>query len=405
MCKYKGIRWIFSGSLICKQLIDFQCINAIYYVKLIFRTLTVILQQMLQLQNISLTFFKNYTNQKFAFGKRIVGICGKNGIGKTNLLDAIYYCCFTKSYFSSVDSVNIGFGNTGFRIEANVSKNNSLQNIVCIHRGNKKELLLNEVPYDKISKHIGVFTAVMIAPDDIEIINGSGELRRKYIDAILCQADAEYLRQLMDYNKIIQQRNSLLKQAAANGYVDDMLLNTFDEQLSAPANYVFAKRKSLMEELRPKVEDFYQHISGGDEKIYLEYQSSLIEISFDKILKQNRERDRVLQRTTSGIHKDDIKFELHNQPFKSIASQGQKKSLLFSLKLAEYELLKSVKGFAPMLLLDDVFEKLDDGRMNKLLHWVCCKNTGQVFITDTHKDRLQAAFQALDVGYEIIELG
>jgi len=360
---------------------------------------------MLQLRHISLTQFKNYDFTSFDFDARVIGICGLNGKGKTNLLDAIYYCCFTKSYFSNTDLLNVGFGKDGFRLEARFNNNGMSQKLVCINRGgSKKELYLNEVLYEKLTHHIGLMPAVMIAPDDIDIITGGGEGRRKLVDAILCQLDAVYLQQLIIYNKVLAQRNSLLKQFAERGSYDEALLEIINEQLAVPGKYVFHKRQLFAAEFVSLVQNFYKQIADNQELIKISYESKLLRYPFEELLLQNLERDRYLQRTNAGIHKDDWLFELNTQPFKNIASQGQRKSLLFALKLAEYEIIKTNKGFAPILLLDDVFEKLDENRMKNLLHWVCNENEGQVFITDTHKERLQFAFEQLQVNGQIIEL-
>ncbi len=360
---------------------------------------------MLSLQKISLTHFKNYDFSAFDFTEKVVGICGLNGLGKTNLLDAIYYCCFTKSYFTNTDQLNIGFDKEGFRLEARFEKNDQPQKVICIHRGTgKKEFSLNDAGYDKVSKHIGILPSVMIAPDDVEIIIGGSEGRRKYIDTILCQLDADYLQQLMVYNKVLQQRNSLLKRFAEQGSWDNALLDIINMQLSAPGKYVFEKRSSFIAELKPIVQDLYHRLAGNAEVININYESQLISESFGQLFSRNIEKDRILQRTNGGIHKDDLKFELNGQIFRSIASQGQRKSLLFALKLAEYQLIKKYKGFSPILLLDDVFEKLDDVRMRQLLHWVCNENAGQVFITDTHRERLEGSLKGLGMGFQIVEL-
>jgi DNA replication and repair protein RecF len=360
---------------------------------------------MLRLSKISLTLFKNYDFRSFDFSARVMGICGLNGKGKTNLLDAVYYCCFTKSYFTSSDQLNTSFGKEGFRLEALFENGETAQKVVCINReAVKKEFFLNDVPYEKLSRHIGLLPAVMIAPDDIEIITGGSEGRRKMMDTILCQLDAGYLQQLMQYNRVLLQRNSLLKQFAERGTKDETLLQVLDNQLTEPGNAVFEKRKEFTTEFIPLVRQFYQQIAENDETIRIGYESRLQQFSFNELLIKNRERDGYLQRTNAGPHKDDLLFELNSQPFKSIASQGQRKSLLFALKLAEYQVIKNHKGFAPLLLLDDVFEKLDENRMKNLLHWVCNENDGQVFITDTHKERLQSAFKQLNVAGQIIEL-
>jgi len=360
---------------------------------------------MLRLSKISLTHFKNYEFDTFDFTTRVTGICGLNGMGKTNLLDAIYYCCFTKSYFTGSDQLAVGFGKEGFRLEGSFANEQDALKVVCINRGTgKKEFYLNDVPYEKLSKHIGLLPTVMIAPDDIEVITGGSEERRKLIDAIICQLDAEYLQQLMIYNKVLQQRNSLLKQFAERGSNDEALLQVMDQQLVLPGNYVFKKRNQFTRQLIPLVQDFYKQIAEKEEQVRITYESKLSQQPFEQLLIQHRDRDRYLQRTNAGIHKDDITFELNGQAFKTIASQGQRKSLLFAIKLAEYEVMRMGKGFAPLLLLDDVFEKLDDNRMKNLLHWVCNKNEGQVFITDTHRERLEKAFEQLQVKGQIIEL-
>lgn len=361
---------------------------------------------MLRLSKIALTHFKNYDFISFDFTSRVVGICGLNGKGKTNLLDAIYYCCFTKSYFTSGDQLNIGFGKDGFRLEGNFANETTALKVVAINRGTgKKEFYLNDVPYEKLSKHIGLLPTVMIAPDDIDIITGGSEERRKLIDAIICQLDAEYLQQLMTYNRVLLQRNSLLKQFAEKGSNDEALLQILDDQLITPGNYVFEKRKQFTQQMIPLVQNFYNQIAENEEQVRISYESKLFQQSFGQLLLQNRDRDRFLQRTNAGIHKDDLLFGLNDHSFKSIASQGQRKSLLFAIKLAEYEVMRLGKGFAPLLLLDDVFEKLDDNRMNNLLNWVCNQNEGQVFITDTHRERLENAFKVLGVDGQVIELG
>ncbi|MBL0056784.1 MAG: DNA replication and repair protein RecF [Chitinophagaceae bacterium] len=360
---------------------------------------------MLFLEKITLTQYKNYGFSVFPFTERIVGICGLNGVGKTNLLDAIYYCCFTRSYFSKSDQLNIQFSQEGFRLEADLNPLTDPKKLVCILRGQgKKELLVNEAPYEKLSQHIGRFPAVMIAPDDIELITGGSEERRRFMDTVLSQMDADYLQQLIIYNKVLLQRNSALKRFAELGKTDWALLDVLDEQLILPGNLIYEKRKRFSAELIPLANSFYSQIADPEERVSLVYESPLHNSSFEGLLHQFREKDFLLQRTNSGIHKDEIVMELNGQPFRSTASQGQRKSLLFALRLAEFELLKKSKGFPPLLLLDDVFEKLDDNRMKNLLRWVCIENQGQVFITDTHRDRLEEVFHTMEVGFQIVEL-
>ncbi|MEO8860899.1 MAG: DNA replication and repair protein RecF [Ginsengibacter sp.] len=358
---------------------------------------------------ITLTGYKNYQSQIFHFDKRIVGICGLNGKGKTNLLDAINYLCFTKSYFSKSDALNIYFGAEGFRLEAEMRHGQNgqekLSRIVCIYRSTlKKEFYLDDIAYDKFSHHIGKFPCVMIAPDDIEMITGGSEERRKFLDTLISQVDAEYLRQLIIYSKVLQQRNSYLKNESFQSNFDAQLLDTLDEQLVSPGKYIHNTRQQFCEKLIPLVQKFYQEISGNDEVISLTYASHLNENNFEKLLKNYRQKDMLSQRTNTGIHKDDLIFLLHDNTFKTLASQGQRKSLLFACKLAEFEILSNIKGMPPLLLLDDVFEKLDELRMKNLLQYVCKKNAGQVFITDTHRERLENALAEFNGEVQIIEL-
>jgi DNA replication and repair protein RecF len=354
-----------------------------------------------RLSGITITQFKNYDIASFNFTERVIGICGSNGRGKTNLLDAIYYLCFTKSYFTKTDALNVQFNKEGFRLEGKMDEHR----IVCIHRGTgKKEFYLDDVEYTKFSAHIGRFPAVMVAPDDVELITGGSEERRRYIDTLLSQVDTAYLQQLILYNKVLQQRNSLLKRFADTGNTDWQLLEVVDDQLIQPGNYIYQMRKDITAALIPLVQQFYKQIANNDELVTLQYESQLNENDFHALMNQCRQKDFVLQRSNGGIHKDDISIQLNGQVFKSTASQGQRKSLLFALKLAEFEILKKNKGAAPLLLLDDVFEKLDDSRMQQLLSWVCTQNDGQVFITDTHKDRLEEAFTNLNTAYQVIEL-
>lgn len=357
---------------------------------------------------ISLTGYKNYQNKTFHFTGRIVGICGQNGKGKTNLLDAINYLCFTKSYFSGTDLLNVNFGGDGFRLVGELATDIPEENahkIVCVYRsGGKKEFFLDDIPYEKFSHHIGKFPCVMIAPDDIEMITGGSETRRKFIDTLISQIDPDYLQQLIIYNKILLQRNSFLKNEAGKNSFNFSLLDVLDNQLIAPAEYIFTVRKKFFNELFPLIRDFYNTIAGGKESVALQYQSQLHEESFANLLISYRQKDRLLQRTNVGIHKDDLIFLLDETNFKTIASQGQRKSLLFACKLAQFETLKRIKGFPPTLLLDDVFEKLDEIRMENLLRYVCQENKGQVFITDTHESRLRDSLSKFKDEVQVIHL-
>ena len=361
---------------------------------------------MLRLNNIFLTQFKNYALQSFSFTQRVVGISGLNGKGKTNLLDAIYYLCFTKSYFSKNDFQSVQFLSDGFRVTGDFSEQEEREHkVVCVYRnGGKKELYIDDSPYEKFSQHIGKFPCVMVAPDDVEMISGVSEGRRKFMDTIISQLDPIYLQQLIVYNKVLLQRNSLLKKFAEQGNEDWSLLDVLDVQLVQPGIEIFKKRKAFADNLVPLVNKFYSQIAANEESVSLNYESILHNNSLSSLLVINREKDVILQRTSAGIHKDDLVALLNGRPFKNTASQGQRKSLLFALKLSEFEVLKNAKGFAPLLLLDDVFEKLDETRMKNLLEWVCINNEGQVFITDTHLDRLTSSLELFGKEVQIIDL-
>jgi DNA replication and repair protein RecF len=360
---------------------------------------------MLDLQSISLLQFKNYTNQSFEFTERIVGICGNNGVGKTNLLDAIHYLCFIKSYFSRLDANNVQQGKDGFRIEGNFLLQDKPEKTTCILRETgRKEFAVNSRAYDKFSQHIGRYPCVVIAPDDVILITGGSEERRKFFDSLLSQLDAEYLRHLITYTKVLQQRNSLLRSFAEAGIGDVSLLDVLDEQLIKPGDYIFNKRKEFFISFLPQAKHLYNEIAMQPEDVTLLYESQLLQASFAELLQATHQKDTFAGRTTAGIHRDDLEITLGNQLFRNIASQGQRKSLLFALKLAEMEVLKKEKGFAPLLLLDDVFEKLDESRISNLLKKVCIENEGQVFITDTNEERLRQHLDALEVQYQLMKL-
>lgn len=349
--------------------------------------------------------FKNYLQQQFHFTEQIVGICGRNGVGKTNLLDAIHYLCFTKSYFTR-DALATLYGQQGFRIEGHLKINDKDEKAVCIFRENgKKEFSVDDDFYSKFSKHIGRYPCVVIAPDDVQLIIGNSDDRRKFIDTLLSQLDNTYLQSLINYTKILQQRNSFLRNYSEGfGNKDLSVLDVLDQQLSKEGNYIFEKRRTFLLSFLPVVKKLYNEIAQQYEPVNLFYESELQTASLDELLKHNRNKDLLIQRTSVGVHRDDLVFSLGEQPFKSIASQGQRKSLLFALKLAEVEALKEEKKRPPVLLLDDVFEKLDEERINNLLVQVTAENDGQIFITDTNCKRLKAQLEKLEKPFQLIEL-
>ncbi len=360
---------------------------------------------MLSLLSLNLIQFRNYIQKEFEFKTRIVGIVGANGTGKTNILDAIYYLSFTKSYFNRPDAQNVHHACQGMRIGGHFNKDGQSFPISCILRETgKKEFYYNEQLYGKFSEHIGKIPSVMIAPDDVQIITGTSEERRKLIDSLLSQIDAEYLKLLIQYNKVVQQRNSLLKWSAEQGQLDEVLLSTLNDQLVQFGTPIYQKRKTLLLEWLPMIHDLYQELAGNADAIKIDYQSLLHTQPLGSLLKDALAKDKAIQRTSVGIHKDDLIITIQGQSFKQEASQGQRKSLLFAIRLAEWTLLKKAKGFSPILLMDDIFEKLDEQRMAHLLEWVASSTDGPVFITDTHKERVADLLGKYVDKYQLIEL-
>ncbi|MBX2939813.1 MAG: DNA replication and repair protein RecF [Ferruginibacter sp.] len=356
----------------------------------------------MRLKHISITQYKNYEYFNLPLHKMVVGISGKNGRGKTNLLDAVFYGCFTRSYFTSSDQWCARQGESGFRLELDFELEDELKKVVCIYRGgNKKEILLNDVPYEKFSQHIGTFPVVMIAPDDIELITDGSEVRRKFIDTMISQLNPEYLQLLIRYNKILAQRNSVLKQWHTQP--NHALLDILDEQWIPTGKRIYEIRKQFLLNFMQVASTFYTRISGESYVPGMLYQSALEQQSFDILLHESRQKDIHLQRSTTGIHKDDLLFTLGALPFRTIASQGQRKSLLFALKFAEYEIIRQQKKHC-LLLLDDVFEKLDEQRIQNLMQWVCEASTGQVLITDTHRERLEKTFKDAGIDAQFVSL-
>jgi len=343
--------------------------------------------------------FRNYSEQTLDFTKKIVCLSGANGSGKTNVLEAIYYLCFTKAYRSSLDKHNMRHGCTEMAIEGWFAENR----IKCIiKQGVKKEIFINDKAYQKFSAHIGKFPAVIITPDDIHIINGYSPDRRKYFDLIISQTNAEYLQALIEYKKSLQQRNSFLK--SSKGVLkDNDLLEIYNDSLVQNGSILFEGRKKFIQEYLPQLKKHFEQISGHSEEINLEYQSQLSEQSFKDSLNENLQKDLILQRTSVGPHKDEYDFSLKEMSLKQSASQGQRKTFLFALKLAEYDYLLSKLDRSAILLLDDVFEKLDANRSQRLIDCILSKDT-QVFITDTHKERLKQGLASAKGDTQLIEL-
>lgn len=358
---------------------------------------------MLRIEKISLYHFRNYTNQEFSFDKQIVSITGKNGSGKTSILDAIHFLCFTKSYFLHIDSLVITNGLQGMRINGEF-RTDKLDTLICIIRDNsKKEFLKNSVAYTQFSRHIGQFPCVFIAPDDTELITGSSEGRRKFMDTIISQLSIDYLDQIILYAKILQQRNALLKQWHLQATQDYSLLQIYTKQLHTIGHVIHQYRIDFCKQLAAKTNEFYTYLSEEKEQVIIQYQSQLESASLEDLLTQNIEKDIRTQRTNYGIHKDDLIFELNGMPFKQAASQGQRKSFLFGLKLGQFFIIQEQKNKSPILLLDDIFEKLDESRSHKLIDFLV-KQNAQIFITHTHIEQVKKTFKEYQDQVQFIEL-
>ncbi len=355
------------------------------------------------LSRLILTRFKNYENADFYFNEKINCLVGDNGAGKTNVLDAIYYLSFTKSYFNSVDSQNILHQHDFFALHGYYENQQSTEDKVsCIQKRNrKKQFRFNKKDYERLSDHIGKIPLVMISPYDRDLINDGSELRRKYIDGVISQFDKFYLSDLMDYNKALQQRNVLLKQFAEQHYFDELSLAVWDEKLLKPGEALFQKRKQFLEEFNPLFDRYYRYLSRGNEQVEISYSSQLEEKNFDVLLKNSIQRDRAMRYTGSGIHKDDLIFQMNDFPVKKFGSQGQQKSFVIAIKLAQFEYMRLKKGFKPILLFDDIFDKLDDKRVAQIVDLVSQENFGQVFITDTQPLRISGIFEKIKIDHKI----
>lgn len=334
------------------------------------------------LEKITLTQFRNFERKTFSFEGPVTGITGLNGAGKTNLLDAIYYLCYTKSYFQSREINNVQKGKDGFRVSGDFTGGpRSPEEISCLWRDGKKSIEHNQTPYERVTEHIGKYTAVMIAPDDIELINDGSELRRKFMDGLLSQSNNQYLEHLLLYQKYLAQRNAYLKQAPT-AHAARTLLDVYDEQLAKHGAYLIRERIKLSAGMPEWVQAYYATLSGGSEQVDLQYKASATPENLLLILQQSRARDLDYRRTQYGPHMEDWLFTLDGQVMKTQASQGQKKSFLISLKLAHIKWLQQLDK-KPFLLLDDIFEKLDKTRLMRLFDMLQHFSLSQVFMTHT----------------------
>lgn len=374
------------------------------------------------LQKISLTHFKSYEYENFEFSERVNCIVGENGTGKTNLLDAIYFLALTKSSVSNQDALSINHEMDYMMVEGAFERSHELRVVIgeleksqiinhksqiitiSLQRGQKKAVLRDKKAYERISEHIGKFPVVMLSPNDTDVIRDGSEERRKFFDGVMAQLDAEYLENLLQYNRLLLQRNSLLKQFADRNYTDDLLLDVYSDPLIEVGLKLYQTRNQFISEFLPIFKKHYATLSDAREEVEMIYESEVGADNFAQVFRRNRQRDLAAQRTTIGVHKDDFIFEINGFTLRKFGSQGQQKSFVIALKLAQFEMLSQQKGFPPILLLDDIFDKLDDRRIQQLIKMMVDGTFSQVFITDARPERTHQLLDNLGVEVKYFEI-
>ena len=357
------------------------------------------------LKSITLTNYKSFSAKTVDFDPKINCFIGPNGTGKSNVLDAIYHLSFGKSYFNPISSQNIKHGEDFFAIKGSY-KNESKEEVVIINfkKNDKKVIKRNNKKYEKFSDHIGFIPLVIISPSDRNLIAEGSDIRRKFIDSVISQSDKKYLENLINYNKILTQRNSLLKLIFKNKNFDKQTIQVYDSQLESIGEKIHMKRKMFLNDFIPVFKDKYKSISNNNEDVDIRYKTDL---EFDKLsvlLQENIEKDMFLQYTSKGIHKDDLVFNINDYSIKKFGSQGQQKSLLIALKLAQFDFLKSQNKNNPILLLDDIFDKLDKNRVKQIINLVSANDFGQIFISDTDEERTMESIKEINNSNKIFKL-
>ena len=363
----------------------------------------------MHLKSLQLFNFKNHKGGDLSFSKEVNCLLGDNGAGKTNILDALHYLCFCKSYFNPIDTQNINHDEQYMLVKGVFDRLGDNEVVSCgVKRGAKKVFKRNDKQYKRLMDHIGRFPAVIIAPDDSELIQGGSEVRRKFLDIVISQYDKSYLEALVSYNKALVQRNNLFKYFAENRVWDPEMIEPWDKRMSPLAVKISKARRDFIQNFIPVFNSTYEELSNGVESVSLDYNSRVSgeEKDFLELLKKARDDDRRLRRTTTGIHRDDLVFKIYDHPMKKFGSQGQQKTYLVALRLAQLAFLKEATGVNPILLLDDIFDKIDEKRVESLMKRVTGAGFGQVFITDTHLGRIPEMFKSTgaDVNvYEVVE--
>jgi len=355
------------------------------------------------LNTLSLVNFKNYDQADFSFCPKINCLVGNNGTGKTNVLDAIYYLSMTKSCLNPADSQNIRYDTDFFVIQGEYDRKGEPETIYCgMKRAQKKIFRRNRKDYERLSEHVGLLPVVMVSPADGQLITGGSEERRKLMNEVISQYDHSYLHDIMQYNRALEQRNALLKSFAENRRFDAEVLEVWNSQLVTCGNKVYEYRTKYCQELIPVFRQFYGEISGGNEKVELTYRSQLQEKDFATLLRESTEKDCLLQFTTTGLHKDDLLLQMDGYPIKKSGSQGQQKTFLVALKLANFEFIRRHGNITPILLLDDIFDKFDAQRVGHIIRLVAGEQFGQIFITDTGREHIEGILQQTDCEHRVI---
>jgi DNA replication and repair protein RecF len=357
------------------------------------------------LKKLTLLNFKNYEDIMLDFCPKINCLVGNNGIGKTNILDSIYYLSLCKSFFTGIDVQNIRHGQDFFVIQGEYLIGEKTENVYCgVKSGQKKVFRRNGKEYERLSDHIGLIPIVMISPADSNLILEGSDERRKFIDSVISQFDHQYLDDLMRYNRSLMQRNMMLKDFAQKNTFDKDSVEMWNEQLITTGQKIFEKRQFFIANLIPVFQHYYEFVSGGKEKVQLSYESQLLENDFSKLLTESINKDRKVLFTTTGIHKDDMVLKLGDFPIKRVGSQGQQKTFLVALKLAQFDYIKLNAGLHPLLLLDDIFDKFDSTRVNKIISLAASPNFGQILITDTNPERMKEILKQIDGEYKLFQI-
>ena len=354
------------------------------------------------LSKLSLVNFKSYSDAVLEFSPRINCFVGDNGVGKTNVMDAIYYLSMCKSYFAGSDIHHIKHGNEFFVVQGEYHKSDQTDSVYCgVKNGSKKIFKRNSKEYDRLSDHIGYLPIVVVSPSDSILITEGSEERRKFIDSVISQYNREYLDNIMRYNRALMQRNMLLKDFDQKNWFDQDMVDMWDDQLFKLGTAIFEQRKAFISDLIPVFQRYYEFVSGGNEQVELVYESQLEAASLDVLLKESMQKDRAVLFTTQGIHKDDLALRLGDYSIKRIGSQGQQKTFLVALKLAQFEFIKKCSGLHPILLLDDIFDKFDSHRVDKIINLVADEDFGQIFITDTSSERMHEILKKINTDYKL----